>query len=97
MPGYEFSARAEDDALDLWCHIAADRPQAADRQLAKIHQSAARRAQFPGLGRRRSDLGPDYHALAVDRYILIYHPTAAGILIDRILHASRDIDTEFPE
>lgn len=97
MASYEFSALAEGDALDIWCHIAADRPLAADRMLSRIHQAAARCAGFPGLGRRRLELSDDARVLPVDSYLLIYHPVPAGIIIDRILHAARDIDTEFSE
>jgi len=93
MANYEFSALAEADALDVWCHIAADRPLAADRMLARLHQAAARCAAFPGLGRKRPELGDETRVLPVDSYLLIYHPVPTGIIIDRILHAARDIDT----
>lgn len=97
MAHYEFSARAEEDALDIWCHIAADRPLAADRMLARIHQTAARCAVFPGLGRRRPEIGDQVRVLPIESYLLIYSPILTGIIIDRILHAARDIDTEFSE
>lgn len=97
MANYEFSALAEADALDIWCHIAADRPLAADRMLARIHQAAARCVGFPGLGRRRRELGEETRVLPIDSYLLIYRPIPTGIIIDRILHAARDIDTEFSE
>lgn len=93
MARYEFSALAAEDALDLWCHIAADRPLAADWMLSRIHQAAGRCATFPGLGRHRLELGEGVRVLPVETYLLIYRTIPAGIIIDRILHAARDIDT----
>lgn len=97
MRAYEISIEAREDSLDLWLHIAARNPVAADRQVSRIERAAQRCATFPELGRRRPELGEGYRVLPIDSYLLIYRPIPTGIIIDRILHAARDIDTEFSE
>lgn len=96
MRAYELSIQAREDSLDLWLHIASRNPVAADRQVSRIEKAALRCATFPELG-RRPDLGDGYRVLPIDSYLLIYRPIPTGIIIDRILHAARDIDTEFSE
>jgi plasmid stabilization system protein ParE len=97
MRAVELSPEAREDMLDIWCHIASRNPAAADRQILRIEMAVSRCLGFPGLGRRRPELREHIRVLPVDAYLLIYRPTATGILIDRILHAAQDIDTEFSE
>lgn len=97
MRAIEVSPEAREDLLDIWCHIASQNPVAADRQILRIEAAVARCANFPGLGRRRPELREHIRVLPVDSYLLVYSPIPTGILINRILHAAQDIDTEFSE
>ncbi|MFY8095182.1 MAG: type II toxin-antitoxin system RelE/ParE family toxin [Niveispirillum sp.] len=97
MPAVEISPEAREDMLDIWCHIASQNPIAADRQILRLEAAVVRCAKFPGLGRPRPELREKIRVLPVDSYLLIYLPMPNGILISRILHAARDIDTEFSE
>ena len=97
MRAIELSPAAREDMLDIWCHIAPRNPAAADRQILRIEAAAARCLGFSELGRPRPELRENIRVLPIDSYLLIYRPIPTGIIIDRILHAARDIDTEFSE
>lgn len=42
-----FTQAARDDLIDIWAHIAADDPAAADRLLDRLHEAASYLIQSP--------------------------------------------------
>ena len=70
----------------------------AHRLRANVRRVLETLADNPGLGRRRPDLDPpgrSFRYFAVmQRFIVVYEPTLAGIRVVRILHAMRNLAAE---
>jgi toxin ParE1/3/4 len=89
------SPEAEQDLLDIWLFIADDSPANADAFLDRLAAAAQRIADFSDLGRERPELAHELRSFPLDRYVLFYRPTPAGIEVVRVLHGSRDVDRLF--
>ncbi|NES93780.1 MAG: type II toxin-antitoxin system RelE/ParE family toxin [Desertifilum sp. SIO1I2] len=50
----------------------------ADRFLAKLDAKFSKIAQFPNLGRQRSEILPGLRSLPMDRYLILYIPANSG-------------------
>jgi plasmid stabilization system protein ParE len=88
---YARAARA--DLLDIWLHISADDPEAADRQLDRIEAAITRLNDFPEIGHIREDAGRDVRLLLQDNYLVLYRyrESEALVVIERIVHGRRDL------
>ncbi len=91
----ETSPDAEEDLLGIWLHIAEDQPFNADRYLDKLQEKALKLAEFPDLGRDRSELVKGLKSFPVDRYNLYYQITDTKLILVRVLRADRDIAVTF--
>jgi toxin ParE1/3/4 len=96
MPQVLRTPQAEQDLLEVWDYIAADNPVAADRLLDRIGHLCDRLAEFPEMGRERSELAPALRSFPVGNYVLFYRPADDGIQLIRVLHGARDVDRVFP-
>ena len=95
MAGAILSRAAERDLADIWAYIAANDVPTADAWLGEIERTCETLSSFPGIGRRREDLGRQILSFPIGAYIVFYRPTDGGIELARILHGSRDIDRIF--
>ena len=90
MPVVEISTAAETDLIDIWVHIAADDPSAADRQLDHFDRIFTLLAAQPFMGADRSALlQPGVRSLVVDHHLLFYR-VGDRVRILRVLHGARD-------
>jgi toxin ParE1/3/4 len=89
VPTCRRTAQAEDDLLALWCYIAAENPQAADRQLDRIEAGFRMLADHPDIGAARPDLAPGFRYYVVGSYLVLYRAVADGIEIVRVVHGAR--------
>ena len=83
--------------MAVWCHVAKDDRNAADRLLSRLFQASQRLGYFPELGPKRPSLGENMRALPVQRYLIIYTVEAYKVQIARVLHGMRDVDTLMSE
>lgn len=88
------SRKAEQDPVDIWQHIAADNPTAADRLLWKLGRKIESLQQFAELGAPRPDIAEDVRVLVEGRYLLIYEPRGEILEIVRVLLGARDMGAE---
>ena len=86
---------AEVDLLEIWLFIAEDNDGAADRFLDLIEQKCQHLADFPESGRSREDLAPGLRSVPVERHVIFYRPSSAGIEVVRVLSAYRDAPAQF--
>ena len=63
--------------------------------IADIIQRFPRLAEFPEMGRERTELAASMRSFPVGRYIIFYRLGELGIAIVRILHGTRDIEGLF--
>lgn len=93
MACFDISARAEDDILEIWLHIAADNVDAATRLNSTFHDTFRTLADTPYMGRARDELPiPNLRSFPVKEYIIFYRVTERGVEVVRILHGKRDIE-----
>lgn len=86
MPRLVRSPRACADLIELWWHIAADSPMAADRLLDEIAQKLSVLAESPRLGPARPDIAEGLRLFPVRRYVILYHELPDGI---EVVHGMR--------
>ncbi|MGK7892776.1 MAG: type II toxin-antitoxin system RelE/ParE family toxin [Xenococcus sp. (in: cyanobacteria)] len=96
MARFVVTAEARKDLDEIWQYIAAESEIAADKVIAEIIQRFPRLAEFPEMGRERTELAAGMRSLTVGRYIIFYRPGKLGVAIVRVLHGSRDIEGLFP-
>jgi toxin ParE1/3/4 len=86
-----FSRRAREDLIDIWLHIAADDPDAADRVLDRLEMAATNLTENPRMGPARDDIRLGLRYLVSDTYLLLYRIAGGGVEIVRVVHARRDL------
>ena len=82
---------ARRDRLNVWLHIAADNPAAADNLLDEIDEKLGLLAYAPHIGRARDDIGPNLRQFPVGNYLILYTAEPGEITIVRILHGARHL------
>ena len=77
--------------------IAGDNPVHADAFIDLIDAKVQHLSRQPGLGRRREDLVAGLRSFPVGRYAIFYLQEQDRLMIVRVLHGARDVDSIFPE
>ena len=95
MGKYIRRPQAKEDLLEIWAYIAADNPAAADNLLRRIDKKSRTLADYPYMGRERSDIDPGLYSFPVGNYLIFYEHTDNGIEIVRVLHGARDVYSQF--
>jgi toxin ParE1/3/4 len=85
------SPLAEQDYRDIWRHIVADNPDAADRLLRRIDSKLNLYLQNPTMGRARDNLFPGLRSFPIGNYLGFYRIVPDGIELVRVLHGARDL------
>jgi plasmid stabilization system protein ParE len=94
MPVLRYTASAENDLLDAWLFIAEENQSAADRLFDTINEEATRLLAHPEMGVRRSELANGIRMWPTSTpYLLFYYPDDEGIIVARILHHARDVQS----
>lgn len=88
------NARAEDDLIAIWLHIASDSEAAADRLLDRIEARWRQLTTYPFSGAPREDIAPGIRHLVVGDYLILYRVGATAIEILRVLHGKRNIEAD---
>jgi len=91
------SRAAEADLLEIWCYIAEDSFDAADRVLGAIDAQSKKAAENPRIGQPRHDLSPGMRSLVSGSYVIFYRETLGGVTVMRVLHGARDVHNQFPD
>jgi toxin ParE1/3/4 len=87
------SRRAEEELRQIWRHIAAENPGAADRLLLRIDDKLQVLRDFPGMGTLRDDIRPGFRMLVEGNYLLLYeHDTVNdSVELIAIVDGRRDL------
>ena len=89
------SPLAEEDLEEIWSFVAERDVKAADRLIDEITGRFDHLLAHPEAGRARHELLVNLRSLPVKRYVIFYQPTDDGVEIFRVLHGSRDVQSEF--
>lgn len=88
------NARAEEDLIAIWQHIAHDSEAAADRLLDRIEARWQQLATYPYSGAPRDDIAPGIRHLVVGEYLTLYRVGEDAVEILRVLHGRRKIEAD---
>jgi toxin ParE1/3/4 len=95
MPQARLSPRALRELDDIWLHIAADNPIAADAVIDAIVAKTRLIATQPMMGVARPELADDLRCVSQKHYIIFYRPLADGIEVLHVIHDARDMENAF--
>jgi len=87
---------AEADLLEIWLYFFEMSEEAAERVVDEITEKYDLLAEFPFMGRRRTEFGGRYRSLAVRNYVIFYRVSEEALEISRVLHGARDLAGIFP-
>lgn len=88
------SARAEEDLIEIWLHIAPHNLAAADRLLDRLDDRCRLLATQPRSGPTRNELGDGIRCVAVGEYLVFYRIDGRDVEMLRVLHGRRNISAE---
>ena len=95
MSGYRLTPSAENDLFEIWCYIARDSADAANRVEEEIYDACRMLARSPHAGQQRPDLTRRtlrfWTVSPFKKYVVIYDPDSRPLRILRILHSARNI------
>jgi len=91
MPTIERSPQAEADLEALLEALHRRDPAIAERYATAFHEKGRMLAQFPELGRLRTEIAPHVRSTLVHPYVLFYRIVGDEVQILRILHGRRDL------
>lgn len=95
---HRVAPRASDDLDDIWSYVADQSGsfEIADRLIHSITDRFFLLADFPQLGRSRAeDLGVGMRSHVVGDYVIIYSIDGGDVLILRVVHGRRDLESIF--
>lgn len=92
-----FHPNAESDLEHIGDFIAEDNPDAAVAFVRRLRERCRQIGQFPGIGRRRSDLTSGYRSLSEGQYVILYVVLSEQVEIARILHSKQDLGKTLKE
>ena len=93
-PTFRLTPSAERDLGQIWQYIAQDSEQAANRVLSAIEKALWRIVETPGIGHLREDLSScRSRFVLVHSYLIVYRLETTPLLILRVLHAARDVQS----
>ncbi|SIO23574.1 toxin ParE1/3/4 [Singulisphaera sp. GP187] len=89
---------AKDDLAEIWATIADARDErTANRIHRKILDACRSKAAFPETGRLREEISPGLRCVVVRPYVAFFRPHMDTIVVLRILHGRRDVESIMSE
>jgi toxin ParE1/3/4 len=70
---------------------------AAEKFLVKLNKKCHNLANFPSLGRQRSELSPGLRSYAIETYLIFYRSIDGGIEIMRVVSGYQDLSALFDD
>ena len=95
MKRYRLDIEAKEDLASIHTYIAGDNRAAADRLIDTLKQRFRLLAAQPLIGQLRPELAQDLRSFCVGNYVIFYRPGRGGIEIARVIHAARDVESQF--
>lgn len=93
MVRVELSLDAQRDLLEIAAYITTESGsrQRGEEFLDGVFATCETLASQPAMGELRAEFKTSlYRSFSVGRYVIYFQPTAAGIVVARVLHGSRD-------
>ena len=95
MSVYALTPLAKADIFDIWCYLAEDSEDAAERVEQAVYDACALVAQGPGRGHSRPDLTSRslrfWTLTRYPNYTVVYRPESAPLQVVAVLNGKRNI------
>ncbi len=92
---FQFTPQATEDVDAIWCFIAEDYREAADKVELEILATCRRLAKRPLMGSKRQDITPRpmrfWTVTKFPNYVIVYRPETIPLQVIAVLHGMRDI------
>ncbi len=88
---------AREDLRQIEQYIGQDNPRAAVDFVERLIHRCEQIAQFPEIGRRRSELKSAYRSVAEGQYVILYSVSSEKVEIERVLHGRQDLNRALKE
>ena len=95
MKRYRLDTDARVDLVSIHKYVARDNRVAADRLIHELKQKFHLLASQPLIGEERPELAANLRSLSAGNYVVFYRPVRNGIEVARVIHAARDIGSQF--
>jgi len=92
---YSLSSRARTDLDEIWLYIARGNLAAADRMIERIVDDLSRLQPQHWIGEACDEVRAGMRPFSVRDYVVYYVIRENRAVIVRILHAARDIESQF--
>lgn len=89
------SDKANRDLLQIYVYLVNRNVDAAEAIIRNLDIQFRRLAEFPFLGRERSQLGKGIHGLVVGEHLIFYAVLEEVIGVVRVIDGRMDVDAEF--
>ena len=90
------SAKARNDLKEIFNYIADNSSNSQATKFLKALESTMQTlADSPGVGTSRDHLEPSLLGFPKDKHLIFYQKMEDGIQIIRVIHSSRDIESQF--
>jgi len=90
-------ARADIDDIAYYIFVESGSLETADRLIESIYSRFVLLGTYPRAGRVRDDLRPGMRIFSVGDYVVLYRVEGEDVVIDRVVHGSRDLEPLLPE
>jgi toxin ParE1/3/4 len=90
-------AKLDIDDIAYYIFDATGSLELADRLVDSLYERFVLMAKYPHAGRQRDDLWPGMRMFPVGDYLVLYRIDGKDVVIDRVVHGSRDLERLFDE
>ncbi len=97
MPKFTLAPLAEADLEAIWNYISEFNEAAADKFIRDVSKKFELLADNDQIGRTQDNFIVELRMFPFKKYHIYYFPTEIGVEIYRVLHGSRDVESEFEE
>ena len=91
MPRVLRTLQANMDLLEIWCAVAEENIDAADKLLESFSSKLQTLATQLMMGRLREEFSRPLRSFSTGKYVIFYQPIDDEIEVIRVLHGSRDL------
>jgi plasmid stabilization system protein ParE len=95
QPLWSAAADAELDEILYFIAVRQRRPESAARLFWEIHDATAAHLNAGRQGHAHTSFPINLRYLRHKRWLIVYEPTKEGMIVHRIIDASRDLPTQF--
>jgi toxin ParE1/3/4 len=95
MPSIYYAEAALQDLDEIWRYFAQGSPTRASEFVQELDEVLKLLVDFPYMGRERKEWKEGLRSLNHQKYVIVYSILEEDVVIERVVHGSRDIEGLF--